>query len=63
MMYGGDADFNGQIQNTDDVYQWTPRVGSSGYENSDYDLDGQVQNTDKVFIWNVNAGRGTNVPN
>ncbi|MFK7968843.1 MAG: hypothetical protein AB8F95_00680 [Bacteroidia bacterium] len=61
-MYAGDADGNGQIQNTDDVMQWSPSAGLGGYQPADYNLDGQVQNTDRVFIWNHNVGRGSAVP-
>lgn len=62
LMYAGDADGNGQIQNTDDIMEWSPRVGNSGYEASDYNMDGQVQNTDRLLIWKHNVGRGSAVP-
>ncbi|MFK7970383.1 MAG: HYR domain-containing protein [Bacteroidia bacterium] len=62
MLFAGDADGNGQVQNTDDVMEWAPKAGSSGYESADYNLDGQVQNTDRVFIWTRNVGRGTAIP-
>jgi hypothetical protein len=62
LLYAGDADGNGQIQNTDDVIEWAPSAGSSGYQPADYNLDGQVQNTDRVLIWTRNVGRGTAVP-
>jgi hypothetical protein len=62
VMIGGDADGNGQVQNTDDVNYWQPYVGASGYLRADYDLSGQVQNSDKVAFWMKNAGTGTQVP-
>jgi hypothetical protein len=62
LMYSGDADGNGQVQNTDDVMIWMPQAGTSGYKGADYNLDGQVQNTDRILIWNRNVGRGTAVP-
>lgn len=61
-LFGGDADNNGQVQNTDDVNQWIPQVGTAGYRQADYNLDGQVQNTDRVFFWTPNSGRGTQIP-
>ncbi|MFK7972216.1 MAG: HYR domain-containing protein [Bacteroidia bacterium] len=62
LLFAGDADGNGQVQNTDDVMQWSPNAGSSGYKAADYNLDGQVQNTDRVLIWTRNVGRGSSVP-
>jgi len=61
-LVAGDASFDGQVQNTDDVYFWAPSTGSSGYQPGDYDLDAQVQNTDKVYYWISNAGLGTAIP-
>lgn len=62
LMYAGDGDGDGQIQNTDNVMQWMPNVGTTGYKGSDYNLDGQVQNTDMIFLWRPNAGRGSSLP-
>jgi hypothetical protein len=62
LLYGGDGDRNGQVQNTDNILIWAPEVGTGGYKASDYDLDGQVQNTDMMYIWNHNTGRGSSVP-
>ncbi|MEZ4686990.1 MAG: hypothetical protein R3B47_13250 [Bacteroidia bacterium] len=56
-MYAGDADGNGQIQNTDNVLQWMPQAGTSGYQSGDYNLDGQVQNSDLLLLWRPNTGR------
>lgn len=62
VMIGGDADFNGQIQNSDDVTHWAPFVGGAGYLKADYDCDAQVQNNDRVLVWAPNVGKGTQVP-
>jgi hypothetical protein len=62
MLFAGDADGNGQVQNTDNILQWQPQVGSSGYKSSDFNLDGQVQNTDLIMLWRRNTGRGSAVP-
>ncbi|MFK7969007.1 MAG: hypothetical protein AB8F95_01510, partial [Bacteroidia bacterium] len=62
LLIGGDADHNGQVQNTDNVMQWIPEVGTSGYKSADYNLDGQVQNSDMIYLWIPNAGKGTAVP-
>ncbi|MEZ4688565.1 MAG: hypothetical protein R3B47_21620, partial [Bacteroidia bacterium] len=62
LMYAGDADGNGQVQNTDNVFRWMPQVGTAGYKDSDFNLDGQVQNTDLMLLWRPNTGRGSAVP-
>ncbi|MFK7972562.1 MAG: PKD-like domain-containing protein, partial [Bacteroidia bacterium] len=62
LMFAGDADGNGQVQNVDDALLWRPFAGQSGYKGADYNLDGQVQNSDRVLIWTRNVGRGTNIP-
>ncbi|MEZ4687324.1 MAG: DUF5011 domain-containing protein [Bacteroidia bacterium] len=62
LLYGGDADHNGQIQNTDNVMEWIPSAGSAGYKPADFNLDGQVQNSDLIYFWLRNAGRGSAVP-
>ncbi|MFK7973027.1 MAG: PKD-like domain-containing protein [Bacteroidia bacterium] len=62
LLYAGDADQNGQIQNTDNIMQWIPQVGSSGYQQADFNLDGQVQNSDLLHLWKPNTGRGSAVP-
>jgi hypothetical protein len=62
LMYAGDADGNGQIQNTDEVIIWRSQVGRAGYHAGDFNLNGQVQNNERVFIWKKNVGRGSGVP-
>jgi hypothetical protein len=62
LLFGGDADGNGNIQNTDNVLYWMPSVGTSGYKSADYNLDGQVQNSDAVYQWMRNVGRGSAIP-
>lgn len=60
--FSGDADGNGQVQNTDKNATWTSSVGQSGYKSADFDLNGQVQNTDKNQKWVNNVGKGSQVP-
>ncbi|MFK7971607.1 MAG: DUF5011 domain-containing protein, partial [Bacteroidia bacterium] len=62
VMLSGDADGNGQVQNTDHILHWIQQAGTAGYRTSDYNLDGQVQNSDMVHLWLPNAGRGSFVP-
>lgn len=62
MLYAGDANANGQIQNTDVENFWKTTVGQSGYQAADFNLNGQVQNTDLENFWKNNVGRGTQVP-
>jgi hypothetical protein len=62
LMYAGHANGDGQIQNTDNIMQWTPQAGASGYQSGDYNLDGQVQNSDLMQLWRPNTGRGSAVP-
>jgi hypothetical protein len=62
LMYAGDADGNGQVQNTDNIMEWRPEVGTAGYKQSDFNLDGQVQNSDLMLLWRPNTGRGSAVP-
>jgi hypothetical protein len=61
-LMGGDADGNGQVQNTDQVFHWMPQSGTAGYKSGDFNLNGQVQNTDRVYIWAPNSGKGSQVP-
>lgn len=57
MLVGGDADFNGQVQNAD-YNSILVNIGSSGYLQGDLDMNGQVQNTDMQNILLPNVGRG-----
>lgn len=58
-LYAGDANANGQIQNSDNVLFWWPNAGRGGYLAGDFNLNGQVQNSDKILYWWPNAGRGS----
>ncbi|MEZ4687329.1 MAG: DUF5011 domain-containing protein [Bacteroidia bacterium] len=62
LLFGGDADHNGQVQNTDNVMEWIPSAGTAGYKSADFNMDGQVQNSDLIYFWLRNAGRGSAVP-
>jgi len=61
-MISGDADGNGQVQNSDVNTGIRPNLGLSGCLNADANLDGQVQNTDVNFYTRPNLGHGTQVP-
>ena len=61
-MIAGDADGDGQVQNTDKNVEWRSQVGQSGYKEADFNLNGQVQNDDKNLVWRYNVGRGSQVP-
>ncbi|RME96735.1 MAG: hypothetical protein D6772_11480, partial [Bacteroidetes bacterium] len=58
----GDANSNGQVQNTDIENYWRPSVGTSGYLPADFNLNGQVQNTDLELHWKTAVGRGAQLP-
>ncbi|MFO7889005.1 MAG: hypothetical protein R6V04_01560 [bacterium] len=62
-MYAGDADNNGEVQNSDKNDYWKVQVGLGGYRNSDFNLNGEVQNNDKNDIWKSNVGKGTQIEN
>ncbi|RME99527.1 MAG: hypothetical protein D6772_07580 [Bacteroidetes bacterium] len=61
-LWGGDANFNGQVQNTDIENYWKPTVGESGYQAADFNLNGQVQNTNLELIWKNTVGIGAQLP-
>ncbi|MBZ0326586.1 MAG: choice-of-anchor D domain-containing protein, partial [Altibacter sp.] len=56
-MISGDAQPNGQIQNSD-VIEVIDQLGTAGYSNLDTDMNGQVQNTDINVSIRTNLGRG-----
>lgn len=62
MLWAGDANLNGQVQNTDIENDWKTTVGQSGYKAADFNLNGQVQNTDLEYYWKNNVGRGSQLP-
>lgn len=62
LLFGGDADGNGEVQNSDYIFKWARSVGGSGYKSGDYNLDGQVQNSDMLRYWLPNVGRGGTIP-
>jgi len=55
-MYGGDANGDGQILNTD-ISEALLLTGTAGYSGSDSDLNGQILNTDITLIIQPNAGK------
>jgi len=56
-MLAGDADSNGQIQNSD-VDVVIQNIGSSSYDNYDIDMNGQIQNSDITNFMYTNMGKG-----
>jgi hypothetical protein len=63
LMYGGDADGNGLIENLDLFLEWLPNRGLSGYYGGDMDMNGIVENIDVFLLWLPNRALGSNVPN
>ena len=61
-LWAGDANMNGQVQNTDKENYWKVTVGEAGYKAADFDMNGQVQNTDMELIWKPNVGKGEQMP-
>ncbi|RMG59167.1 MAG: hypothetical protein D6722_22685 [Bacteroidetes bacterium] len=62
VMWAGDADGSGAIQNTDDILYWQQTTGQGGYLPADYDLNGIVQNTDRILFWVQNTGKSAQLP-
>jgi len=62
VMYGGDSDANGTVENLDIDTNWSSETGNAGYLSSDLDLDGQSNNKDKNDIWIINNGISVQIP-
>ena len=62
LMYGGDANADGEINDLDKSESWLTETGLSGYLPSDLDLDGQSNNIDKNDVWLLNIGINSHVP-
>jgi hypothetical protein len=61
VLYGGDADANGEIGSGDAVL-WINEVGTGGYLKTDVTFDGQSDNKDKNDIWVPNNGINSQIP-
>ncbi len=61
-LYSGDADMNGQVQNSDGT-ALVLKLGSAGYMQEDLDMNGQVQNTDLTNEQRPNLGKGVQFNN
>ncbi len=61
-MIGGDANSDGNIDESDISILWRPNAGEAGYRYEDLNLDGQVDNRDKDDCWQPNNGSGSQVP-
>jgi hypothetical protein len=62
VMYGGDTNADGSIDDDDINPDWVSEAGKSGYLPSDVNLDGQSDNKDKNDIWVDNNGTSSTVP-
>jgi hypothetical protein len=61
-MYGGDANADNTIDDSDKTDSWSFEAGLKGYLSSDLDMDGQSNNIDKNRIWIENKGVSSQVP-
>ncbi|MEZ5196877.1 MAG: right-handed parallel beta-helix repeat-containing protein [Bacteroidales bacterium] len=61
-MIGGDANADGTINEQDDIQEWYPNVGKSGYYKGDANMDGQVNNPDKNNVWIINYNGSAIIP-
>jgi hypothetical protein len=61
-MFGGDANADNTVNDSDKTTSWLLETGSSGYLSSDLNLDGQSNNIDKNEIWLPNKWEDSKVP-
>ncbi len=61
-LYAGDANGNGNINNTDLTAFWKKENGKVGYKPADFDLNGGVNIVDRNVYWENNKGKATNIP-
>jgi hypothetical protein len=61
-MIAGDANADGNVDNTDKNDIWVPQAGTAGYLEADFNLNVDVDNVDKNDYWVPNAGGGSQVP-
>jgi hypothetical protein len=61
-MFGGDANADNTVNDTDKTTFWLLETGFSGYLSSDLNLDGQSNNSDKNEVWLMNEGESCQVP-
>ncbi|OQX72173.1 MAG: hypothetical protein B6D61_14840 [Bacteroidetes bacterium 4484_249] len=62
VMYSGDANADGEINDLDKSESWLTETGLPGYLPSDLDMDGQSNNIDKNDVWLQNKGVNSEVP-
>ena len=62
VMYGGDSNADGIVNDDDRTENWVPLAGEKGYLNGDVNLDGQVSNQDKNDIWQFNLNQEAQMP-
>jgi hypothetical protein len=58
----GDADSDGDVDESDKSAAWEPGSGYSGYLPTDLNLDGQTDNKDKDDHWRINTGKASQLP-
>jgi hypothetical protein len=61
-MIAGDANADGNINETDGTEEWYPQAGQAGYLQGDVNMDGQVNNPDKNDTWLPNYGKSEQLP-
>jgi hypothetical protein len=61
-MFGGDANADNTVNDSDKTTSWLLETGFSGYLSSDLNLDGQSNNIDKNEIWLPNKWEDSKVP-
>ncbi len=61
-MISGDANTDGQIDESDKDAVWALQAGNSEFLAGDFTMESQVNNNDKNDIWLLNNGRGTQTP-
>ncbi len=62
VMYGGDINGDGFIDETDKSGNWHSEAGLAGYLPSDLNFDGEADNRDKDDIWINNKGQASQIP-
>ncbi|HPS38497.1 MAG TPA: cohesin domain-containing protein [Candidatus Cloacimonadota bacterium] len=58
----GDANMDGNINNSDRNQHWRVQTGLSGYLSADFDLDGFVAPADLIRYWQANNGSSSTIP-
>jgi PKD repeat protein len=62
VMYSGDIDGNGTVEEIPDKISWEVSSGKKEYNGSDLNLDSEVNNIDKDDFWLPNIGNSSQLP-